>query len=75
MISYAWDLAQTAMGLAGDQDFRLHACRHTCATRLLERGENTRVIQRWLGHKRLEITERDAHVFDTALESAASKLA
>lgn len=74
-IRYAWDKAQLAMKLDTDQDFTLHACRHTCATRLLERGENTRVIQKWLGHKRLETTERYAHVFDATLENAASKLA
>jgi integrase len=74
-IRYAWDKAQEAMGLAGDQDFTLHACRHTTATRLLERGENTRVIQTWLGHKQLSTTERYAHVFDQRLEVAAAKLA
>jgi integrase len=74
-IRYAWNKAQDQMGLAADQDFTLHACRHTTATRLLERGENTRVIQKWLGHKRLETTERYAHVFDKRLEEAAAKLA
>jgi integrase len=74
-VRYAWNKAQEAMGLAADQDFTLHACRHTTATRLLERGENTRVIQKWLGHKRLETTERYAHVFDKRLEEAAAKLA
>ncbi len=73
-IRWAWDRVKVDMGLDADPDFTLHACRHTCATRLLERGFNTRVIQKWLGHKRIETTERYAHVFDTTLLEAAKAL-
>lgn len=74
-VRWAWDRVKTDMKLDTDPEFTLHACRHTCATRLLEKGFNTRVIQKWLGHKNIKTTERYAHVFDQTLEAAAQALA
>jgi integrase len=52
----------------------LHSLRHTTATRLMERGENMRTIQRFLGHKIITTTERYTHVNDDLLLEAAKKL-
>ena len=38
------------------------ACRHACATHLLEHHEDIRVIQVLLGHKKLENTARYSQV-------------
>lgn len=71
-LRYHWDRAKTAIGLKDDPLFVFHACRHTCATRLVRANVNIRIIQRWLGHKRIETTLRYAHVNDTMLTDALS---
>jgi integrase len=69
-----WDKAREAMGLAGDPWFVFHACRHTCASRLVEANVNLRVIQEWMGHKAIQTTLRYAHVRSENLENALEKL-
>ena len=73
-LRYHWDKAKEAIGLKDDPLFVFHACRHTCATRLVRANVNIRIIQRWLGHKRIETTLRYAHVNDTMLTDALSML-
>ena len=65
-----WDKARKIMGLAEDPEFVFHACRHTCATRLVDARVHLLVIQRFLGHKRIETTQRYAHVRPETLEDA-----
>ncbi len=72
-LRYSWDRARLAMGLEDDDLFVFHACRHTCATRLVRANVNIRIIQRWLGHKRIETTLRYSHVNDEMLTEALSK--
>jgi integrase len=73
-LTYWWAKAKEAMGLAEDDQFVVHALRHTCATRLVERGVNLRVIQRFMGHLTIETTLRYAHVSDELLADAATRL-
>ncbi|HEV2547714.1 MAG TPA: tyrosine-type recombinase/integrase [Stellaceae bacterium] len=73
-LRYWFDKAKGAMGLAAEDAFVIYACRHTCATRLVEAGVNLRVIQRWLGHKSLATTERYAKCGDDMLLRAAASL-
>ena len=73
-LRYWFDKTKAAMGLAAEEAFVIHACRHTCATRLVEAGVNLRVIQRWLGHKSLATTERYAESSDEMLLRAAASL-
>ena len=73
-LRYFWDRAKSDMGLAGDNDFVLHACRHSCATRLVEAGVNLALIQRYLGHQTITTTLRYAHVSDELLDAAALSL-
>jgi len=69
-LRYQWEKAKEVMGLEADEDFVFHCTRHTCATRLVEAGVNLRVIQVFLGHKRIETTMRYSHVHDLTLEDA-----
>ena len=73
-LRYAWEKAAGAIGLGEDPLFVFHACRHTCATRLVRANVNPVIIQRWLGHKRLETTLRYTHINDEMLTDALGKL-
>jgi integrase len=73
-LRYWFDKAKEAMGLAEDEDFVVHALRHTCATRLVEKGVNLRVVQQYMGHRSINTTLRYAHVSDELLAKAAFRL-
>jgi integrase len=59
---YAWTWARTQMNLQHDKEFVLHALRHTCASRLVNRGVDLYVVKEWLGHNSIQVTERYAHL-------------
>ena len=54
--------------------FSIHALRHTTATRLIQKGVNLRIVQRYLGHKTIVTTTKYAHVQDDDLQSALEKI-
>jgi integrase len=54
----------------------VHGLRHTCATLLLAAGVPPHVVQKRLGHAKIEITlNLYAHVLPNMQADAASKLA
>jgi integrase len=54
---------------------KLHSLRHTYATRLLELGENLKVVQELLGHSRISVTaDIYSHVSPELKRGAAAKL-
>ena len=55
-------------------DVHLHILRHTCASRLVQAGEDFYRIATWLGHSDTKVTERYAHLKPDHLMSAMSKL-
>lgn len=65
-----WGKLKAAMGLEGDDDFVLHTLRHTAATRTLSRTGNIAVVQKQLGHRKIETTMRYAHISDEELLAA-----
>ncbi|MBB3692992.1 site-specific integrase [Sphingomonas sp. BK580] len=69
-----WERAREHMGLAEDENFVFHACRHTCATRMVDADINVFVIKEWMGHKVIETTLRYAHVKPQNLEDALVKV-
>lgn len=62
------------IGLAEDTQFVPYALRHTCCSRLVQRGVNLRVVQEWMGHKTITVTLRYAHLCPTNLLNAVNVL-
>jgi integrase len=69
-----WDKARYTMGLASDEEFVFHACRHTCATRMVDADVDILIIKEWLGHKRIETTQRYAKVKPKKLQSILGRV-
>ncbi len=70
----AWDKARTHMNLTDDKDFTLHVCRHTCASRLVQKGVSIPVVQAWLGHSNIQTTMRYSHLYPQDLMNAVKAL-
>lgn len=65
--------ALVAAGL--DPEVRVHDLRHSCATWLIEAGEDPLVVARWLGHASPRTTmDIYAHLFPDKLDAAALAL-
>lgn len=70
----AWEKARELMDYTEDAQFVPHILRHTCATRLSQRGVPMKVVQGWLGHKSISTTARYAHFNQADLQLAAQSL-
>lgn len=73
-LEYHWKTMKKALGYSDDTDFVIHACRHTCATRLIKKGVKLALIQKWLGHSSYATTMRYAHLDDDDLFEAVKVL-
>lgn len=51
-----------------------HVLRHSCATHMLEAGVSIRVVQGFLGHRRLSTTDRYSHVSREQITATKSPL-
>jgi integrase len=71
---HAWRWVKAEMRLDKDPEFVLHALRHTCASRLVNKGIDLYVVRDWLGHSSIQVTERYAHLAPHKLAHAASVL-
>jgi len=70
----AWQWVRKEMELAHDKEFVLHALRHTCASRLLNKGVDIVTIRDWLGHADISTTMIYAHLAPNKLTHAAAIL-
>ncbi|MGN0009542.1 MAG: tyrosine-type recombinase/integrase [Desulfovibrionaceae bacterium] len=70
----AWFRARTLMGMDSDPQFVPHMLRHTCATRLAQRGVSMPVIRQWMGHTTIITTSRYTHFAPSDLQGAARLL-
>lgn len=70
----AWQWVRREMGLAHEKEFVLHSLRHTCASRLLNKGADIVTIRDWLGHADIATTMIYAHLAPNKLAHAAAIL-
>jgi integrase len=70
-VSHRWRLLVRD---AGCPDVTLHILRHTCASRLVQRGIPIYVVSKWLGHSSVKITERYAKLAPDSLSKALAAL-
>lgn len=66
--------AKYHMGLGDDTQFIPYALRHTCASRLVQRGVDLRRVRDWMGHKSIKTTMIYAHLAPGDLEAATAAL-
>jgi integrase len=70
----AWRYVRKAMGLEHEKEFIPHALRHTCASRLVNKGIDLYVVKEWLGHASINTTQIYAHLAPHKLVEAVAVL-
>lgn len=70
----AWDRVKTLLNKDADGEWVIHTLRHTCASRLVQRGVALLVVKEWLGHKSIQQTMRYAHLAPANLDAAVHVL-
>jgi integrase len=71
-IRHRFERACKESGISG---VTIHTLRHTCASRLVQKGVDLYRVQRWLGHSSPTLTMRYSHLRDDDLADAALALA
>ena len=69
-----WQKARKDLGYADKKFYTIHLCRHTCASRLVQRGGPILLVKDWLGHEDIENTMIYAHLQPKALHSVVEVL-
>ena len=69
-----WQYARKNLGYADKKFYTIHLCRHTCASRLVQRGVPILLVKDWLGHEDIENTMIYAHLAPKALHSVVEVL-
>lgn len=59
---------------AGLPEVTAHTLRHTCGSRLVQRGVSIYKVQKWLGHSDIRQTERYAHLAPNSLDDVVTVL-
>lgn len=73
-LRWQWEALKRSLGLQDDQQFVVHMLRHTCASRMVQRGVPLAMVQKWMGHKDITTTLRYAHLAPDSLLQAKKAL-
>lgn len=63
-----------AVEKAGIENFHLHDCRHTFASRLIMEGVDIRTVQELMGHKDIKTTMKYSHLAEAHKKAAVEKM-
>lgn len=75
MVNYVWSkIKKSNPDWANDKEFVPHCLRHTCASRLVQRGIPLYTVMNFLGHKSMEMTARYSHLTSENLSDALRAL-
>ena len=69
-----WNRVRDHQGYADKDWYVPHLCRHTCATRLVQRGVPLGVVKDWMGHECIQATMIYAHHAPKQLHEAVKVL-
>ena len=69
-----WQDARKSLGYADKKFYTIHLCRHTTASRLVQRGVPLLLVKDWLGHEDIKTTMIYAHLQPRALHSVVEVL-
>ena len=69
-----WQDARKSLGYADKKFYTLHLCRHTTASKLVQRGVPLLLVKDWLGHEDIKTTMIYAHLQPRALHSVVGVL-
>ena len=72
VVSHIWRRIRKKMGLEHDKEFVLHAFRHTYASTLANAGTDSFRLQKVMGHKSIQSTQRYIKVSVSALKGLSS---
>lgn len=70
----AWDEVAIKLGKDEEPGWVPYAMRHTCASRLVQRGVDIRRVRDWMGHSTIQTTMTYAHLAPDDLEQCADAL-
>lgn len=70
-LRFSWE---QAVKVAGIHNFRLHDCRHSCASYLAMSGASLAEIAEVLGHRTLQMVKRYAHLSEAHTQSVVANM-
>ena len=73
-LNFIWQEARRDLGYKDKKFYTLHLCRHTTASRLVQRGVPLLLVKDWLGHEDIKTTMIYAHLQPRALHSVVGVL-
>lgn len=73
-LRYQWRQLREALEMADDDQFVVHMMRHTCASRMVQKGVPLAVVKEWMGHSDIATTMRYAHLAPDSLNAGLAAL-